>query len=42
MGHINNAVYITYLDLPAPGCWRLNLTWGAPQATAILYVDVAP
>jgi len=39
---VDAEVYITYLDLPAPGCWRLNLSWGAPQATTILFVDVAP
>ena len=39
---MDSEVYITYLDLPAPGCWKLDLSWGAPRATAIFYVDVAP
>jgi hypothetical protein len=33
-------VYITYLDLPAPGCWKLELRWGAPEVRTSLYVDV--
>lgn len=39
---VDAEVYITYLDLPSPGCWKLDLRWGAPEVTAVVYVDVAP
>ena len=33
-------IYITTLDLPTPGCWRLTLRWGAPRVTTTLFVQV--
>jgi hypothetical protein len=33
-------IYPSYVDLPAPGCWRLSLRWGAHAAQ--LDVEVHP
>jgi hypothetical protein len=33
-------IYPSYVDLPTPGCWRLQLAWGAHRAT--INVQVHP
>ena len=30
-------IYPSIVDVPAPGCWHLNLAWGPNTATVDLY-----
>jgi hypothetical protein len=34
-------VYISYLDLPSPGCWTLTLGWGSPPQTATVNLAIS-
>jgi hypothetical protein len=34
-------VYVSYLDLPSPGCWTLTLRWGSPMQTATINLVIS-
>jgi hypothetical protein len=34
-------VYVSYLDLPSPGCWTLTLRWGSPMQTATVNLFIS-
>lgn len=30
------------MDVPSAGCWKFRLTWGSPQASSTINLDVLP
>jgi hypothetical protein len=35
-------IYVSTIDLPAPGCWELTLRWGGPPQQARMDLQISP